>query len=232
MITRLRLDARLFDFPSPRPKGKRGPNPKVGKRQLTLNQRLEDANTNWTRLVIPNWYGQQQKVMLVASGTALWYKPSFACIPLRWVLLKDPQGSLRPMALQCTNLDLEPIQIISYFIRRWTLEVTFEEVRAHLGVETQRQWSDKAIARTTPALMALFSLITLWADQIHISQPIAPKTFAWYQKSHPTFSDAIASVKIRIWRNQKFLTSYLEDDVHNLNKPWIKHLIHLASMAA
>ena len=181
MITRLRLDARLFDFPAPRPKGKPGPNQKVGRRQPTLKQRLEDTNTRWTRLVIPNWYGQQQKVMLVVSGTALWYKPSFACIPLRWVLIKDPEGSLRPMALQCTDMELEPMLIISYFIRRWTLEVTFEEVRAHLGVETQRQWSDKAIARTTPALMALFSLITVWADQIHLSQPILPKTFAWYQ---------------------------------------------------
>ena len=232
MITRLRLDARLFDFPAPRPKGKRGPTQKVGRRQPTLKQRLEQNHTQWIRLVIPNWYGQPQKVMLVATGTALWYKPSFACVPLRWVLIKDPEDVLRPMAFLCTDLELEAKQIVSYFIRRWTLEVTFEEVRAHLGVETQRQWSDKAIARTTPALMAMFSLITLWADQIHHKQPIIPKTFPWYQKPHPTFSDAIASVKIRIWRNQKFLTSFLEDDVHNLKQPWIKHLIYLACKAA
>jgi len=232
MITRLRLDARLFDFPPPRPKGKRGPNQIIGDRQLILKERLIHQKTKWITLVLPHWYGHQQKELLICTGKAIWYKPSFAAVPIRWILIKDPNGKLRPMSLLCTDMDLAPNQIIDYFIRRWTVEVTFEETRTHLGIETQRQWSDKAILRTTPVLMALFSVITLWADSLYKQNNLPLKTYAWYQKSHPTFSDAIASVKIHIWRNQKFLTSIKKEDVYNLNSKWLKHLIDMACHAA
>jgi len=232
MITRLRQDARLFDFPSPRPKGKRGPNRIIGDRQPTLKQRLVDPNTEWIRLVIPQWYGHKEKVLLVCTGKAIWYKASFAAVPLQWVLVKDPEGKLRPMALLCTDMDLNVDQIINFFIRRWTVEVTFEEARAHLGVETQRQWSDKAIQRTTPVLMALFSIITLWTDHLYRQNGLSLKTYAWYQKPHPTFSDAVASVRNQIWRKQKFLTSLFEEDVYNLKSKWLKHLLNMACNAA
>ena len=232
MITRLRLDARLFDFPPPRPKGKRGPNRIIGQRQPTLKQRLTHRKTKWLELIIPHWYGQKQKTLLVCSGTAIWYKASFAAVPLRWILIKDPEQKRRPMALLCTDLNIDAKKIISYFIRRWTVEVTFEETRKHLGIQTQRQWSDKAILRTTPVLMALFSIITIWADELHRHNCLSLKTYAWYQKSHPTFSDAIASVKIRIWRNQKFLTSLKKGHVHNLKSNWLTHLINMACHAA
>lgn len=232
MITRLRLDARLFDFPPPRPKGKRGPNPKVGQKQPTLQQRLDDPNTQWQTWTINQWYGQKQKIVQIASGKALWYKSGYPIVPIRWVLIKDPHGQLEPVALLCTDLELKPLDVICFFIRRWTVEVTFEEVRAHLGVESQRQWSDKAIARTTPTLMALFSIVTLWADKLHADGKLLVPTCAWYQKPHPTFSDAIASVRRQIWRNQKFLTSYLEDDVHNLSADSLEPLIALAIRSA
>ena len=232
MITRLRLDARLFDFPPPRPKGKRGPTQIIGDRQLTLKQRLSDSKTKWRSVIIDQWYGHQQKTLLICSGKAIWYKASYAAVPLRWIIIKDPEEKLRPMALLCTDVDLELDQVISFFVRRWTVEVTFEETRKHLGVETQRQWSDKAIQRTTPALMALFSIITLWADYLYKHNSLSLKTYAWYQKSHPTFSDAIASVKDRIWRDQKFLTSLKTEDVYNLNSKWLEHLISMACHAA
>lgn len=232
MITRLRLDARLFDYPPPRPKGKRGPHRKVGQKQLTLKARLEDPSTEWQTWIIPQWYGQQERKVQVVSGTALWYKSSYPIVPIQWILIKDCQGELDPVALACTDLDLAPTQATNFFIRRWTVEVTFEEVRAHLGVESQRQWSDQAIARTTPALMALFSIVTLWADGLKCNNNLHISTCAWYQKSHPTFSDAIASVRMQIWRNQKFLTSYLEADVNNLSTTLLNHLFYLATRAA
>lgn len=232
MITPLRLDARLFNHPTKNPPGKRGPKPKVGNRQLTLEKRLTDRRIKWKELIIPNWYGQKNKKMLITSHKAIWYKSSFAAIPIRWVLIKDPEGHSKPTALQCTDPDLTPLQIINYFIRRWTVEVTFEEVRTHLGIETQRQWSDLAIARTTPVLMGLFSIVTLWADSLEKQQKLIIKTSAWYQKSHPTFSDAIASVRHRIWRKQKFLTSLFRGDVHNLRAALFKQLIFSATRAA
>ncbi len=141
-------------------------------------------------------------------------------VPLRWVLVKDPTGQLAPHALLCTDLEKDAQNIINYFIRRWTIEVTFEETRRHLGpgraVESQRQWSDLAIARTTPVLMGLFSLVNLWADKLQKQQGIEAQCSAWYLKKHPTFSDAIALVRQRIWSKQKFLTSSSQTEVNNL----------------
>ena len=182
--------------------------------------------------MITEWYGQKHKVVQIATGKALWYKSSYPIVPIRWILIKDPAGQLEPVALLCTDLRLTPLDAICFFIRRWTVEVTFEEVRTHLGVESQRQWSDQAIARTTPVLMALFSIVTLWADKFRVTKNLIVPTYAWYQKSHPTFSDAIASVRRQIWRNQKFLTSYLEGDVHNLFPAWLNHLLFMACRAA
>lgn len=193
---------------------------------------MDDANTQWQTWTINEWYGQKQKIVQIATGTALWYKSGYPIIPIRWVLIKDPDGQFDPMALLCTDLELKPLDVICFFIRRWAVEVTFEEVRSHLGVESQRQWSDKAIARTTPILMALFSIVTLWADKLHADGKMLVPTCAWYQKTHPTFSDAIACVRRQIWRNQKFLTSYFEDDVHNLSPDSLDHLISLAIRSA
>lgn len=232
MITPMRLDARLFNLPGNRPQGKRGPNPIVGKPQMKLNARLTNEHTQWQEIIIPNWYGQTSKKMLVCTDIAIWYKSAMPPVTLRWVLIKDPQGLMEPKALQCTDLNLQPIDIINYFIRRWTIEVTFEEVRAHLGVETQRQWSDKAIARTTPVLMGSYSIVTLWADKLQQKQQIHVKATAWYQKSLPTFSDAMASVRKQIWRSQKFLTSDFQGDVYNFKPDIWEHLIDMISASA
>ncbi len=124
------------------------------------------------------------------------------------------------------------MEIINFFIRRWTVEVTFQEVRAHLGVETQRQWSDKAIARTTPVLMGLFSITTLIAHQLNEHNQLSVNQSAWYQKEQPTFSDAIASVRYQIWRKQKLLTSLFKADVHNFKANFFKQLIRNATRAA
>ena len=149
-IAPLRLDARLFDEPPPQPAGKREHKPKVGARQSTLQQRLADPATYWQTIVIPQWYGKSNQVMqsdrrAVATGTAFWYKSNDLIEPLRWLLVKDPTGHIAPAALLCTDQALTAQTIINYFIRRWTVEVTagrprFEEVRRHLGVESQRQW--------------------------------------------------------------------------------------------
>ena len=139
---------------------------------------------------------------------------------------------MEPRALQCTDLNLSKLEIINFFIRRWTVEVTFQEVRTHLGVETQRQWSDLSIARTTPVLMGLFSITTLFANQLNKQSQLTTNTASWYQKTTPTFSDAIASVRYQIWRKQKFLTSHFGADVDNLNAKLFKQLVINATRAA
>jgi len=164
IVTRLRFDARLFDPPPPRKPGQRG-RPRVsGARQPSLTERLHCSETVWQRVAVTNWYGGSDRLIDIASGTAVWDHPGKR-VPIRWVLVRDGAGEFEPQALLCTNLAADPVQILGWFVQRWSVEVTLAEVRRHLGVETQRQWSDKAIARTTPVLMGLFSLVTLWAGQ-------------------------------------------------------------------
>ena len=167
MITRLRLDARLFDPPPRRRPGTIGRPRVIGKRQPTLAERLTNPKTRWRRFEVTGWYGRSERLVEIVSGTAIWHHPG-RLVPIRYVLVRDVHDELKPQAFLCTDLDADPLDILRWFVRRWSIEVTFAEVRRHLGVETQRQWSDPAIARTTPALLGLFSLITLWAT---ISMP-------------------------------------------------------------
>jgi len=122
-------------------------------------------------------------------------------------LVRDPLGELLPAAFFATDLTATPAQILTWVVMRWGIEVTFEEARAHLGFETQRQWSDLAIARTTPALLGLFSFITLLAHQLTADHPLPVRSAAWYTKSEATFSDAIAFVRRYLWTHTDFVQS-------------------------
>lgn len=210
-VSRLRLDAVLHAPPGPQPKSKRGPKPKKGSRLPSLTQVLGTASTPWTRQSMA-WYGGQQREIEFTTGSALWYTPGYDPLPLRWVLVRDPKEEFKPTAFFATDQSAEPLQILAWFIMRWSVEVTFEEVRAHLGVETQRQWSDLAIQRTTPALLGMFSLVTLLADHLSDGQP-SVQTTAWYVKPQPTFSDVIALVRYHLWTTMKFVNSPAESRV-------------------
>ena len=205
-ISRLQLNARLFNEPGPQPSGKPGPKPKKGQRQPSLKRRLKDPKTKWWKFSIP-WYGGKKREIEIATGISLWHTPGFDPLPIRWVLVRDPLGEFKPVVFFSTNQTLAPLQILTYFIMRWGLEVTFEEARAHLGLETQRQWSDLAIARTTPVLLGLFSLITLLAHRLTQDQPLPVRTAAWYQKQKATFSDVIALVRRYLWMETEFANS-------------------------
>jgi len=128
----------------------------------------------------------------------LWYRPGTPVLPVRWVLVRDPDGKRDPQAFFSTDVTLEPADIIALYVRRWQIEVTFAETRVHLGVETQRQWSDQAIARTTPVLLGLYSLTSLWACDL-LTTSSTPYAAAWYRKTSLTFTDAIGAVRLKIW---------------------------------
>lgn len=149
LVTRLRLDAALYDPAPPRAPQTKGAPRKKGARQPTLAQRVDDPATIWERVTL-RWYGGVQRSVELASGTAVWYHPGKPAVPLRWVLIRDPLGQFTTQALLCTDQSAAPPQIVEGFVLRWRVAVTYEDARAHLGIETQRQWSPHAIARTTP----------------------------------------------------------------------------------
>jgi hypothetical protein len=231
VITRLRLDAALYDPAPERPAGTRG-RPRVkGARQPTLVQRLADPATRWETVTLP-WYGGETRTLEVASATALWYHSGLPPVAIRWVLLRDPQGHFAPQALLSTDHGATPAQISGWFVRRWQLEVTFQEVRAHLGVETQRQWSDLAILRTTPALLGLFSLVTLFAQQLLQGQDLPVRQAAWYAKAAPTFSDTLALVRQYLWPTPVFSTSPTQPDTIEIPRALFDRLTTTLAYAA
>ena len=233
-IVRFRIDAALYDFAPIYEKGKRpaGRPALKGKRQASLTERLNDQKTKWTTVIFSEWYGQTNKKVLITSGKSVWYRGGKPAVPLLWILIKDPEGKLEPMVIACTDLDAQPIEVIRHYLKRWCVEVTFEEVRAHLGVETQRQWSDLAILRSTPILMALFSLVTLWAEALHKKGKLYIFPTAWYQKKLPTFSDALHSVRIRIWKYQFNLRSLFLINRKEIKQLFFNHLAFMAARAA
>jgi hypothetical protein len=223
-VSRLRLDAALYAPPGPRPPGKPGPNPKKGQRLRSLKKILADPQTHWTQLEL-DWYGGVRRTVEIVSQTALWYTSGYDPLPIRWVLVRDPQGAFEPCAFFATDQTVTAAQILTWFILRWNVEVTFQEARTHLGLETQRQWSDLAIARTTPALLGLFSLIVILAQQLTQERSLAARTTAWYVKSEPTFADAIALVRRYLWTHIQFTNSSAHTELVEIPVSMLEGLI-------
>ncbi|RYD73938.1 MAG: hypothetical protein EOP84_20710 [Verrucomicrobiaceae bacterium] len=225
LITRLRLDAALYDpAPQREPETKGRPRRK-GKRQPTLKARLEDKETQWFTATLP-WYGAvgSQRTVEYATGTAVWYHSGMVPVAIRWVLIRDPEGRFESQALLSTNQDLSVEEILRAFVKRWQMEVTFEETHAHLGLDGQRQWSDTAIERTTPIRLALFSLVALIASHL----PLSPdRKSAWYSKAHVTFSDALAAVRRCLLENLSFSMSASKGDTQKTPLDLTTHLINL-----
>ncbi len=194
----------------------------------------EDPSTLWQPTTIDNWYGSDRRTVEVASVTAVWYSTGLFAVPIRWVLVRDPQKEFKTQALLCTDLDADPQKILGWFVMRWQLEVTHQEMRRHLGFETQRQWSELAIRRTTPALLGLFSLVTLFAHrQMRRAAGASRRRVAWYRKAHPTFADALGVVRKELWAQERtFCGSRAETDTIKVPRAFVERLTDAVCYAA
>ncbi len=231
-VTRLRLDAALYDPAPPRAPGQLGRPRLKGKRLPTLAARRADPATTWTAITVADWYGAGARTVEVASDTAVWYHSGLPPVPIRWVLIRAPQGQFATQALLCTDLAAEPTQILAWFVLRWQVEVTFAEARRHLGVETQRQWSDLAILRATPALLGLFSLVVLYAHPRMQPTGAVVRQAAWYHKALPTFSDALALVRRELWAQTAFCMSAHDPDMVEIPRALVERFTDALCYAA
>jgi hypothetical protein len=231
-ITRLRLDARLFRPAPQRKRGVTGRPRLVGSRLPSLQEVLTNRRTVWQRWKVQNWYSEAQRAIEITSATAIWYRTGLPPLPIRWVLVRDPKGKFETRALMCTQPDRDARQILQWFLWRWQVEVTFQEVRSHLGVESQRQWSDLAIQRTTPILLGLFSIVTLMAHRLASSGTLPVDQAAWYSKQQPTFADAIATVREQLWSPTNFFTSPSKAQVMKIPRALFAGLCHAVCYAA
>jgi hypothetical protein len=231
LLSRLRLDAALYDLPPSPAKGQRGRHREKGARVTSLKKLATDLSQNWQETEVI-WYGNEKKTVRTLTGANLWYSPGEKPLLIRWVLVIQ-SGSDRAEAFFNTDVSVLPVQIINHFVLRWNVEVTFEESRAHLGIETQRQWSDKAIARSTPCLMALFSLVCLFTIEMMKSQSLTILSAAWYhKKSEATFSDIIACVRRSIWAKKYINDSRIEGEYVKIKSEQWETLLDQLSRAA
>ncbi len=200
LVSRMRLDARTFQFPPPKGRGRKK---LVGERLPTFQDMLKDISLVWSK-VTTSWYGGKIKEIKILTVTCLWYGYGIRPVPISWVLTRD--GGQEALIFS-TNTNQSLNEMIEVFVDRWAIEVTFEEARRHLGMETQRQWSDKAVDRMTPCILASYSIINLIAVESLQSkdEKIPIQTSSWYKKSHVTFSDVLAYVRMEIFKKNYFL---------------------------
>ena len=227
LIAPLRLDAVLHEAPPPRQPGARGRPPLKGRRLPTLAERLGDTATCWQPLCV-RWYDGRLRWLQVSSGTALWYRSGQPPLPLRWTLVRHGGAQDPPRAFFSTRSSDSADEIVACFIKRWSIETTFEESRAHLGFETQRQWSDLAIERITPCLLALYSLVALLAHGLYLEGRLAVRQSAWYLKKQATFSDALAAVRQHLWEVEYFSTSTSDTEWVEIPRAYLQDLMQSA----
>jgi hypothetical protein len=226
LVSRLRLDAALYDAPPVPVPGKRGPKPKKGARQVPLAERLRDPDAPWQTLTLA-WYGGRERSIEYLTGTALWYRRGLTPVAIRWLLVRDPAGKRRPQAFFCSDVAVAPATLLGWYVARWNVEVTFQEVRRHLGFNTQRHWSPRAVERATPCLFGLFTLVVLLADRLHGAQ-VPTRQAAWYPKSEPTFADALAAVRYALWQPDQLRISALDPQMRLIPQPIFQALLEIA----
>jgi hypothetical protein len=229
IITRMRKDARLFDLPSN--EDKPGRPARKGARQPLLSARIVDPATRWLRVVQSSRTSWRSSGWIeYAYGTALWHHGGKPIVPILWVLVRYPDARREPEAFLCTDTSASPRDVLDCFNRRWAVETTYEEARAHLGMETQRQWSDPAIFRTTPVLLGLYSVVTLYVHQNAARLALSPRRAAWYPKPAATFADALARLRQHLWF-ERIVTSAANTDMTEPTSPAIQRLIEAVCYA-
>jgi hypothetical protein len=232
VVTRLRLDAALYAPAPPRKPKQNGRPRKKGRRLPTLAHLVEAPTTPWPLVTVAPWYGPRARRVHIASATAVWYHSGLPPVPIRWVLIGEPVGTVEPQAWLATKLDLDPVTSLTWFLQRWQLETTFEEARAHLGLETPRPWNDRSVSRTTPTLFGLDSIITLAAAHLIGDQSVPVRATAWYPKQQATFSDTIALVRRSLWGADHFSASSPPPEIVKIPRALFERLTDILCYAA
>lgn len=231
LISRLLLSAALYEELPLQTEVKRGRRRLKGDKVPSLRDLVKSPDTVWNTCEV-NWYGNIAKTVELVTGVNLWYTPKFKPLLIRWVLVRDVDTG-KVQAFFSTDTELSAITIIEYFVLRWNIEATFEEVRAHLGVETQRQWSDNAIDRSTPMLMGLFSLVCIMAHRLTNGNTIPAISTAWYKKNaQATFSDVLIYVKQAITRKKQLNNAIIHDDFVQIPRKDFDEIINMGLFVA
>jgi hypothetical protein len=230
LLAPLRLDAALYAPAPPRLPGTNG-RPRVkGKRWPPWQPVLKAAETIWQRVRV-RWDNGRRRELDVTSGTAVWSRIGQPVRPVGWGRVRALRGHLDPRADFSTCVSDRPRDLVRRVVHRWAVATTFEESRAQLGRETQRQWSDRAMARTTPCLFGLYAVVALLAHARHPDGKIPGRVTAWYHQSQATFSDVWAVVRQHRWGARSCSTSAHDPDLVEIPRTDRYGLVHAVCSA-
>ena len=227
LVSRFHPQANLYELP---PQGQpRTGRPRIKGRKLPGPSKVVEKSQ--AKRFTVNWYGGKTRRVELIWGQGQWYKAGGGLVPVRWVFVHDLEGTHRDEYFYSTEATLPPEQIVSLYTGRWSIEVTFQEVRAHLGLATPRNWSIKSVLRTAPCLLGLFSVVSLIFHRHTRGQGVRPASFAWYAKAEPTFADAMTCVRRLCWA-VVFQQSPKHGGVAKLSRPLRIMLLDQLSRAA
>jgi hypothetical protein len=224
LVSRFQMDASVF---APRPAYSGIGRPRVKGHRLPSPGEVASApQTRWRQRRVA-WYGGTRKTVLLCSRTGVWYKRGSCPTPVRWVVVRDPQGKRGDQVFFTTDVDLRPRDIVEIFVRRWALETTFQETRRHLGLETLRNRTARAVRRSVPLLLATYSFIVVWFAK-HVRVPeIHKQNTPWYQKGSVTFSDMLAAARQDILGELVLSPPQPKDVESKLTQAYARHVLPL-----
>jgi len=197
LISRFHPDANLYQAPTIR-RSRKGGRPRTKGRKLPSPSKVVQKSK--AKRFTVDWYGGKTRRVELISGEGQWYKGGEGLVAIRWVYIHDIEGTHRDEYFYTTDITLPPQRIVSLFTARWSIEVTFQEARTHLGFATPRNWSPKSVLRTAPCLLGLFSVVSLIHQRHTRGKGATPLSFAWYVKTETTFSDAMSCVRRLCWQ--------------------------------
>lgn len=144
--------------------------------------------------------------LTLVTRTAHWYRAGEGLVPVRWVFVHDLTGTHRDEYFFSTDIEMTSKAIIETYTGRWNIETTFQEARAHLGLESTRGWTRNTVLRAAPCLLGLYSVIALLYASLP-TQKTESASVNWHGKNTITFSDAITAVRRWLWTDWVFETS-------------------------
>jgi hypothetical protein len=203
LVSRFYADAALYAVPPPRKKGAQG-RPRVRGKKLSSPQDVVKRTKTRKKLTV-SWYGGRSRQVEVVTGAGHWSRSGEGLVEVRWVFVHDLTGTHRDEYFFTTDITMTAQQVIETFTGRWSMEVTFQEVHAHLGIETTRGWIKQTVLRTERCLFGLYSVVAPWYAALperdrHNIEP------TWTGKTTVTFSDAITLVRRDLWSRWIFAT--------------------------
>jgi hypothetical protein len=202
LVSRIRRDARIYDLPPRRrPKSRRGPKPKKGKRLPCPRKMAAYRKKGWKEITV---YKQGYQVQRLVCGiTCLWYH---VCrnVPVRTVIVRDPAGKEEDDFFFCTDASVADREIVQRYYDRWGVEEVILEAKQHMGFESTQGWCSKTVNRQAPLAMVMVTLVKAWYARCALREPsLLPEPLPWYDhKRHPSFIDMLSALRRVLWQHR------------------------------